>query len=214
MLGARVLRDRASEEGGNHGYTRICYKIYPSRTPAPRVNARNASLRRNEGHLFTEPRANSLRIKHSFVNENAKHLAIVNNVREDEFSVKEEEIWILSYQTIINYAPMEMIEDTVEFVSMLPLSQETLVNNFVVEHRKSNNVCYIPCDKPMVMDPPIVIFEPCIITLQTSEVFDAQGNNFYHKSKLEIVSPLTSFSKKEKNKTMEEFKLWCLKTRE
>ena len=60
-----------------------------------------------------------------------------------------------------------MIEDTVESVSMLPLSQETLVNNFVVEHEESNNLFYIPCDKPVVMDPPIVIFEPCIITLKT-----------------------------------------------
>ena len=116
-----------------------------------------------------------LKRKHSFVNKNAKHLAIVNSVTEDEFSVKEEQIRIPSYKTIINYAPIEMEEDTVESVSMLPLSQETLVNNFVVEHEKSNNLCYIPCDKPVVMDPPIVIFEPCIITLKTGEVFDVQG---------------------------------------
>ena len=107
-----------------------------------------------------------------------------------------------------------MIEDTVESVSMLPLSQETLVNNFVVEHEKSNNLCYIPCDKPVVMDPPIVIFEPCIITLETGEVIDVQGNNCYDNSKLVCVSPLTYFSKKKKNKTTKEFKLPDPKTRE
>ena len=97
---------------------------------------------------------------------------------------------------------------------MLPLSQETLVNNFVVEHEKSTNLCYFLCDKPVVMDPPIIIFEPCIITLKTGEVFDVQGNNCCDHSKLECISPLTSFSKKKKNKTTEEFKLWDPKTRE
>ena len=159
-------------------------------------------------HLSTEPGANLLRRKHSFINKNAKHLAIVNSVTKDELTVEEEQIRIPSYKTIINYAPIEMIEDIVESVSMLPLSQETLVNNFVVQHVKSNNLCYIPSDKPVVMDPPIVIFEPCIITLKTGEVFDVQGNNCYDKSKLECISTLTSFSKKEKNKTTEELKLW------
>ena len=97
---------------------------------------------------------------------------------------------------------------------MLPLSQETLVNNFVVEHENSNNLCYIPCDMPVVMDPPIVIFEPCIITLKTGEVFDVQENNCYDNSKLECVRPLTSLSKKEKNNTTKEFKLWDPKIRE
>ena len=92
-----------------------------------------------------------------------------------------------------------MIEDSVVSVSILPLRQETLVNNFVVEHEKSNNLCYIPCDKTVVMYLPIVIFEPCIITLKTSEVFDEQGNNCYDNSKVECVSLLTSLSKKEKN---------------
>ena len=157
-----------------------------------RVNARNTNLRRNKGHLSTEPRANLLRRKHSFVNKNAKHLVVVN-VTKDEFSVDEQQIWIPSYKTIINYAPIEMIEDTVESVSMLSLSQGTLVNNFVVEHEKKNNLCYIPCNKPVVMDPPIVIFEPCIITLKMGEVFDVQGKNGYDNSKLGCVSPLTSF---------------------
>ena len=94
------------------------------------------------------------------------------------------------------------------------MCQETLVNNFVVEHEKSNNLYHIPCNKPVVMDPPVVIFEPCIITLKTVEVFDVQRNNCYDNSKLECVSPLTSFSKKKKNKTTEEFKLWDPKTRE
>ena len=38
--------------------------------------------------------------------------------------------------------------------------------------------------------------------------------NSYDNSKLECVSPLTSFLKKEKNKTPEEFKLWDPKTRD
>ena len=41
-----------------------------------------------------------------------------------------------------------------------------------------------------------------------------QGNNCYDNSKLGCVSPLTSFSEKEKNKTTEEFKLWDPKRRE
>ena len=88
-------------------------------------------------------------------------LAIVNSVTEDEFFVKQKQIRIPSCKTIINYSPIEMIEDTVESVSMLPLSQETLVNNFVAEHEKSNNLCYIPCDKPVV------------IHYKTGEIFDA-----------------------------------------
>ena len=113
--------------------------------------------------------------------------------------MKKQQIRIPSFKRIINYTHIEMIEDSVVSVSILPLRQETLVNNFVVEHEKSNNLCYIPCDKTVVMYLPIVIFEPCIITLKTSEVFDEQGNNCYDNSKVECVSLLTSLSKKEKN---------------
>ena len=60
---------------------------------------------------------------------------------EDEIAVQEEQIRIPSYKTIINYVPIEMIEDIVESVLMLPFRQEMLVNNFVVEHEKSNNLC-------------------------------------------------------------------------
>ena len=107
-----------------------------------------------------------------------------------------------------------MIEDTVDFVSIIPLCQETLVNNFVVEYKKSNNHGYITCNKPMVIDPPIVIFDPCIITPKMGDAFDAQGNNCYDNSKLECASPLTSSSKKEKNERSEEFNLWDPDSRE
>ena len=108
------------------------------------VNARNTRLRRNEGHLSTELRAYLLKTKHSFFNENAtadaKYLAIVNSVTEDEISVNEGQIRIPSYKTLINYAHIQILEDTVDSVSMLPLSHETLVNNFLVAHEKSNNL--------------------------------------------------------------------------
>ena len=107
-----------------------------------------------------------------------------------------------------------MIEDTVNFVSRPPLSQETIVNNFIIKHEESNNLCYITCDKPVVMDPPIVIFEPCIITPKIGDISDAQGKSCYDNSKLKCANPVSSFSKKEKNETFKEFKLGDTNTRE
>ena len=64
------------------------------------------------------------------------------------------------------------------------------------------------------MDPPIVIFEPCIITPKIGDISDAQGKSCYDNSKLKCANPVSSFSKKEKNETFKEFKLGDTNTRE
>ena len=63
MLGARVLQDRVSKEGGKRSQTRIHYKIRPSRTPAPIVNVRSAHLRRNRGRFYVDTGADVSLIK-------------------------------------------------------------------------------------------------------------------------------------------------------
>ena len=64
------------------------------------------------------------------------------------------------------------------------------------------------------MDPPIVIFVPCIITPKIDDISDAQGKICYDNNKLKCANPVSSFSKKEKNETFEEFKLGDTNTRE
>ena len=176
-------------------------------------------LRRDKARFNMELRANTLKTEDSSVSENimadVRNLVIItNSVTQDESSDKREQGRIPYNEKTFNYAHNEMIEDTVEFGSIMPLCQETLVNNVVVEYEKSNNHCYITCNKLVVTDPPIVIFESCIITPKMSDVFDAQGKSCYDDSKLKCANSVSSFSKNKKNETFKEFKLGDTNTRE